>query len=82
MLDEKLKDVVCRTLKITADRYNDDLAAGDIPEWDSLGHVNLITAVENEFNVAFDVGDVIEVETIADLSDLVRRYSEAAPPSA
>ncbi|MFO0900434.1 MAG: acyl carrier protein [Pirellulales bacterium] len=73
-VEEKLKQVVLDVLKIDPSQYDEDLAAGDLPEWDSIGHVNLLMAVEKEFDVAFDVADAIDVESIGDLQDLLKRY--------
>jgi acyl carrier protein len=73
-VEHKLKQIVLEVLKIDAAQYDEDLAAGDLPEWDSIGHVNLLMAVEKEFDLAFDVADAIDVESIGDLQDLVKRY--------
>lgn len=73
-MDERLKGVVIRSLRITAEEFRDDLAAGDVPQWDSLGHLNLLMAVEKEFGISFDVADAIDIESLADLEDMVRKY--------
>ena len=74
MIDEEVKQVVIQKLKIDPSVYNDDLAAGDIPEWDSLGHVNLLMAIEEHFKVSFDVADAVDIETIADLVETTKSY--------
>jgi acyl carrier protein len=74
-LDEKLKQIVIDTLKIPEADYSEDLAAGDHPQWDSIGHVNLLMAVEHGFEIAFDVTDAIDIESVADLQDMVRKYT-------
>ena len=76
MTEATLKELVIRTLKIKPEDYSEDLAAGDIPQWDSLGHVVLLQAVENHFGFAFDVVDSIEIETIGDLVDMVKKYTQ------
>ncbi|MBI4659282.1 MAG: acyl carrier protein [Verrucomicrobia bacterium] len=73
-IEAKLKRIVCETLKIDESRYRDDLAAGDIPEWDSLGHVNLLMVVEKSFNVAFEIGDAIDIESVEDLIAVLEKY--------
>jgi len=69
-----MKKVFCEVLNISPDVYNEELSAGDIQEWDSLGHVNLLQAVEDEFNIAFDVTDALELESVKDFLLLVKRY--------
>lgn len=73
-LESKLRRIVVDVLKISEGVYNEDLTAGDIPEWDSIGHVNLLMAVEREFEIAFDVTDAIDIESVADLQDMVKKY--------
>ena len=74
-LDGKLKQIVIDTLKIPEADYSEDLVAGDHPQWDSIGHVNLLMAVEHGFEIAFDVTDAIDIESVADLQDMVRKYT-------
>lgn len=45
-----------------------------MPAWDSLGHVNLLMAVEKHFGIALEVVDSIEIETAGDILDVVKRY--------
>lgn len=73
-LDGKLKQIVIDTLKIQESDYHEDLAAGDHPQWDSIGHVNLLMAVEHGFEISFDVTDAIDIESVADLQDMVKKY--------
>lgn len=38
---------------------------GDIPGWDSLGHVRLVVELEKVFGTAFEVDEVMEMEDVA-----------------
>lgn len=73
-LEPRVKRVVCHTLQIADDRYSEELAAGSIPEWDSVAHVGLIMAIEAEFGIALDVTDAVDVESVGDLLVLLERY--------
>ena len=74
MVKDTVKKIVIETLNISEDRYREDLAIGDIPEWDSLGHVQLLQRIEAEFQIALDVADAIDIETIEDIVDAVNKY--------
>ena len=74
-MEERIKKVVCETLKIDESAFSVELAAGDIAEWDSLGHVALLQAVESDFGIVFDVGDAIDIESVEDLIVMVRKYT-------
>jgi acyl carrier protein len=78
MIEHEIKAVVVRSLRIPETEYSEELAAGDIPAWDSLAHVNLLIAIEQHFQIVFDVSDAIDIETVADLIDTVRRYKNSS----
>ena len=77
-LDSKVRTIFCNTLKVEESVFNEDLAAGDIPQWDSIGHVNLLMAIEKDFSITFDVGDAIDIESIGDLLDMIEKYTSGA----
>src|SRR5271168_4677222 len=50
-----------------------DTTANDIKEWDSLMHINLIVAVEKEFQVRFTTLEVMSLNNVGDLADTIAR---------
>lgn len=73
-LAARVQRVVCVTLQIPEHRYSEELAAGSIPEWDSVAHAGLIMAIEAEFDIALDVTDVVDIESVEDLLLVLERY--------
>ena len=47
------------------------LSAHDVEEWDSLIHVSLVLAVEQEFGIRFRVGEVEATQNVGELADLI-----------
>ena len=47
--------------------------AADIPDWDSLTHVNLIVAAEKSFKVRFSTKDVQGLQNVGEFIELVAR---------
>lgn len=65
-------------LEIVQSLFGDDITSlkdTDGPEtieaWDSAGHLNLVTAVEMEFGVQFDVADFATMTTIGEIRRLL-----------
>ena len=48
-VSDRVKDVLALTFNIPADTVTDTTSQTDIPAWDSIGHANLILALEEEF---------------------------------
>jgi acyl carrier protein len=53
-----------------------ETTAAEVPGWDSLSHVNLITAVEARFNVRFTRKELLRQRKVGDLlADLERKLA-------
>jgi acyl carrier protein len=50
------------------------MKASDAPEWDSLNHINLIVALETEFNVTFDEDEIAGVTSVEDIFAHLARH--------
>lgn len=56
-----LQEIIASALSISVDQVSNDLQYGDLPEWDSLGHMSIMMELEDHFAVE------ITTETIAEL---------------
>ena len=50
-----------------------DMTANDIEGWDSLSHVNLITAVESKFKIRFTQKELLTLKNVGDLLDHIEQ---------
>ena len=50
---------------------NDTTTSKDIPDWDSLEHINLIVAVEQEFGIKFNMGEVTTMKNVGEMVDII-----------
>lgn len=44
----------------------------DIRAWDSMGHVTLASSLEQEFNLTFDVDELMEMENVREIVRIVQ----------
>jgi acyl carrier protein len=49
------------------------MTADDVPRWDSLSHINMITAVEKAFGVKFSIKDVRSMKNVGGLIELINK---------
>ena len=73
MISDRLKQIICDTLELeTGDiEIKDETLASDVPGWDSLNHINVITAIEEDYKVRFKGIEVLKCKNIGDLQNLV-----------
>lgn len=50
-----------------------DTTAADIPRWDSLEHINLIIALEEEFGIQFASAEVTSMARVGNLYAVLER---------
>lgn len=56
---EKYNNAFIETFEITEDQLP-GLKYQDIPAWDSVGHMSLIAALEDAFDIMMDTDDIID----------------------
>jgi len=56
---ERLKRAFYKALELSEQTELSQLAYGSIPEWDSLGHMALVSEVEDTFSIEFNTEEVI-----------------------
>lgn len=49
----------------------DETTSDDIEDWDSLEHINLIAAVELEFGVKFNMGQVVTMKNVGEMVTII-----------
>lgn len=53
----------------------DEMTSADVPGWDSLEHINLMFAIEEEFGVQFVGNELAELENIGALKRVLEERS-------
>ncbi len=51
--------------------------ADDLEDWDSLNHINLVTALESEFAIRFALGELQGLKNVGDMLDLTQQKTSA-----
>ena len=63
------------TLEVLKENYNfDKLKYQDIPEWDSIGHMTLISELENEFKISIDTDDIVDFSSFKKGQEILSKY--------
>ena len=72
------REVYKRLEEVFHDVFDDDsirlspaTTADDIEDWDSIEHINLIGAVEEEFGVRFKMGEVSGMKNVGEMVEII-----------
>lgn len=72
-VETKVKEIIATILKVSVEDIAEDTAIGDIPEWDSLSQIQIISTIEKEFGFNFTPDVMMDLE---DVSDIVAAVEE------
>ena len=74
----KKEEVYERLNKVFQDVFDDDsitvnenTTSSDIEDWDSLEHINLVVAVEQEFGIKFNMNEVTTMKNVGEMVDII-----------
>ena len=70
-LTDRLRATFVEALGLGEDVDVENLKYRDIDEWDSLGHMALVAAIEDEFDVQFDTDQVIDMSSFKVAVDML-----------
>ena len=61
------RDIFDEDDMVIEDKTNSD----DVEEWDSLNHINLVSAIEKEFEIRFALGELMALKDVGAMIDLM-----------
>lgn len=70
-LTDEIKSIVAELFSWPKERLSDSSGPGDVPRWDSLGHIQLLEALVERFSVAIPIEQAIEAQSIGDFVRIV-----------
>ena len=70
---EKYKNAFMEALEIGEDGL-ENLEYQGIPQWDSVGHMGLVAAVEDAFDIMMDTDDIIDFSSYKKGMELLKKY--------
>ena len=71
---KKYNDVFCRVLSVNVSALNEKFTFKDVPQWDSVAHLSLISELEDEFDVLFDSDDILHYGSYLNGIEILKRY--------
>lgn len=71
---EKYKAAFKEAFEISDDVITDELAYESIPEWDSVGHMRLMAAIEDTFDIMLETEDILDFGTFGKGKEILLKY--------
>lgn len=69
---EKIIEIVATTCDVEKSEVNGNSTVGDFPAWDSVGHLSILSNVEEAFDISFEPEEMMEIEDVNDIVEAVK----------
>jgi acyl carrier protein len=56
---------------------NENTSKENLPEWDSINHLNLVVELEDHFNIQFSPDEIESMKSIVTLQEIIQRKLNA-----
>ena len=70
-MKERVVHVFCEVMGIGHEDINENLTPDDVENWDSLRHMNMVLALEEEFEVEFDDAQVMAMDRLGSIIEIL-----------
>ena len=72
---KKYQDVFIESLSLDEKKFSENLKYNEIPEWDSIGHMKLISGLEEGFNISMETDDIVDFSSFKKEIEILKKYS-------
>lgn len=71
---EKINEIIATVFKIDPKQVEKNLGMGDVGNWDSITHMDLIVSIEEEFKIELSGDDIADMTTFDAIRQIVANY--------
>jgi len=71
---QKYQDIFIKSLSIDSKKFNENLKYNEIPEWDSIGHMTLMSGLEETFSITMETDDIVDFSSYKKGIEILKKY--------
>jgi len=70
-LEKRIKGIMKTVFEISEDGNNKEYSMDNIDLWDSMGHMKLLVALEEDFGMQFNIDEVMEMVKYSRIKEII-----------
>ena len=70
----KYIEIFIKSLSIDKKKFKESIKYNDVPEWDSIGQMTLMSDLEDGFKISIDTDDVIDFSSFNKGIKILKKY--------
>ena len=71
---KKYKKTFIEALALDENKFKENIKYNDVEEWDSIGHMTLMSALEETFKISIETDDIIDFSSFNEGIKILKKY--------
>jgi len=71
---EKYDQVFIESFSLTTDQLNESMVYQSVQQWDSIGHMGMVAALEDAFDIMLETDDIIDFGSYPKGIEILAKY--------
>ena len=71
---KKYEKIFIKAISIDKSKFSEKIEYNEIPEWDSIGHMTLISELEEGFKITVETDDIIDFSSYKKGREILEKY--------
>ena len=72
---KKYSEIFKTALNVDANKVNENLKYNEIDEWDSIAHMSLMAALEEEYKISLETDDIVDFDSFKKGIEILKKYN-------
>jgi acyl carrier protein len=74
-LEEQVQTIIADAIQVPIDQVPPDLSFGDLPQWDSMGHMEVMMHLEQQFGIEINADTIASLISIPEICAYLKENS-------
>ena len=71
------KDIFIKVFKLRDNEFSEELTIEDIDSWDSISHMELILAIEDNYQLTLTGDDIADMTSVKAINQIIMKYTQS-----
>ena len=80
-LTDDVRALLAEAFQVSEDQITNKTEFGDLPGWDSMGHMNMLVSLEARFDMEVDADLIAELTSVAAITEFLQKNSASSTVS-
>lgn len=76
-LSKRIQALLVESLRVPPDQITPELTFGDLPQWDSMGHMEVMMALEAQFGIEINADTITTLTSVPAITNYLQENGHA-----